>query len=140
MRRQNEKPTAGRGGIMGNENKSDKSNSSPSAVPVQVVATVQVARLFLTKAQFDLGDDGFECLRLDDIVAHVSVLLSDWRGRQRPTSRRIEDTPQFIDAAVEWRRRRGQDDEQPTARQNRRRRSVGYRILVAIAATARPVP
>ena len=50
-------------------------------------ASVLAARHHLYIAQFGLADDGFDCLRLNDIVYHVSLLLSDWRlaqGRPDP--------------------------------------------------------
>lgn len=68
----------------------------------RVTGSVRAARDHLFAVQFYLADAGFECLRVDDTVAEVSVLLSDWSGRNH--SSRIETVPAYVDAARAYRR------------------------------------
>jgi hypothetical protein len=72
---------------------------------LQAREDVSAGRWLLMRAQLDLDQHGYASHRLDDIIAHTSILLSDWAGRRRPT--RIEDTAMYMKACREWRRRNG---------------------------------
>ena len=95
-----------------NNTESNKENLLRKAKLISARDDVRAARWYLYRAQF--GIDGFDCLRLADIVDHVSLLLSDWRLAQRrppvPAPPEPSD-PEWVAmwdrlAEREWRRQR----------------------------------